>query len=215
MRWNWGAGSGRTDGRVVGIKVGGRWTDGTGSVENALLVDGHLTKISEELVWDYDPEDWMSPWRVTGESVDLTLTPFHLKHSVTDLQGLRLPDPPVLRALVRPGPRRQRRQDQGRGRRRLGGGTSTTAGDGRVPRSGDDRDRPVPLGSREGRQSRHAGVADRPVVEEAEVDLQNVAVVAGFALIVTDYVVKFTGRRRAARQPQTVVGDGLADPRSW
>ena len=49
----------------------------------------------------------------------------------------------------------------------------------------------MPLGSREGRQSRHAGVADRPVVEEAEVDLQNVAVVAGFALIVTDYVVKF------------------------
>ncbi|MFI5425912.1 DUF2804 family protein [Aeromicrobium sp. UC242_57] len=53
--WNWGAGSGRVGDRVIGIQVGGQWTDGTGSVENSLLVDGHLTKISEELVWDYSP----------------------------------------------------------------------------------------------------------------------------------------------------------------
>lgn len=85
VRWNWGAGSGRTDGRVVGIQVGGRWTDGTGSVENSLLVDGHLSKISEELHWDYRPDDWMAPWRVTGERVDLAFTPFHLKESVIDL----------------------------------------------------------------------------------------------------------------------------------
>jgi hypothetical protein len=38
MSWNWGAGSGTVDGRVVGVQVGGRWTDGTGSTENALLV---------------------------------------------------------------------------------------------------------------------------------------------------------------------------------
>lgn len=86
MRWNWGAGSGRTDGRVVGIQVGGRWTDGTGASENALLVDGHLTKISEELDWRYDTDDWLAPWRVTGEGVDLTFTPFHLKRSVIDLK---------------------------------------------------------------------------------------------------------------------------------
>ena len=85
MRWNWGAGSGRTDGRVIGIQVGGRWTDGTGSVENALVVDGRLTKISEELVWEYSTTDWMAPWRVTGSDVDLTFTPFHLKESVIDL----------------------------------------------------------------------------------------------------------------------------------
>lgn len=86
VRWNWGAGSGHTDGRVIGIQVGGQWTDGTGSVENALLVDGHLSKISEELVWDYDPDDWLAPWRVWGGAVDLTLTPFHLKRSVTNLK---------------------------------------------------------------------------------------------------------------------------------
>ncbi|CAM2906526.1 DUF2804 domain-containing protein [Prescottella defluvii] len=86
VRWNWGAGSGRTDGKVIGIQVGGKWTDGTGSVENALVVDGHLSKISEELVWTYDRDDWMAPWRVTGDTVDLTFTPFHLKESVTDLK---------------------------------------------------------------------------------------------------------------------------------
>jgi len=86
MHWNWGAGSGRTDGRVVGVQIGGKWTDGTGSSENSLLVDGRLTKISEELVWSYDTDDWLAPWRVSGETVDLTLTPFHLKRSVTDLK---------------------------------------------------------------------------------------------------------------------------------
>ncbi len=86
IAWNWGAGSGRTNGRVVGIQVGAKWTDGTGSVENSLLVDGRLSKISEELVWDYDTNDWMAPWRVTGERVDLTFTPFHLRRAVTDLK---------------------------------------------------------------------------------------------------------------------------------
>ncbi|MCD6639004.1 MAG: DUF2804 domain-containing protein [Nocardioides sp.] len=86
VRWNWGAGSGRVGSSVVGIQVGGRWTDGTGSVENAVVVDGRLTKVSEELVWDYDPEDWMAPWRVHGAALDLTFTPFHLKRSVTDLK---------------------------------------------------------------------------------------------------------------------------------
>ena len=47
----------------------------TGSVENALLVDGRLSKLSEELAWEYDPEDWMAPWRVRGDAVDLTFTP--------------------------------------------------------------------------------------------------------------------------------------------
>ncbi|PTR26636.1 glycosyl hydrolase family 2 [Rhodococcus sp. OK519] len=86
VHWNWGAGSGRTDGKVIGIQVGGKWTDGTGSVENSLLVDGHLSKISEELVWTYDRGDWITPWRITGDTVDLTFTPFHLKKSVTDLK---------------------------------------------------------------------------------------------------------------------------------
>lgn len=86
VHWNWGAGTGRlADGRALGIQVGGRWTDGSGVVENALQLDGRLHKISEELVWDYDTENWMAPWRIWGERLDLTLVPFHLKQSHTDL----------------------------------------------------------------------------------------------------------------------------------
>lgn len=50
IQWNWGAGAGvMEDGRRVGIQVGARWTEGTGSTENAMIVDGKLFKISEEL----------------------------------------------------------------------------------------------------------------------------------------------------------------------
>ena len=86
VHWNWGAGSGRTDGRVLGLQVGGKWTDGTGSTENSLLVDGRLHKIGLELVWRYDTDDWLAPWRVSGEGVDLVFTPEYDKVSVTDLK---------------------------------------------------------------------------------------------------------------------------------
>jgi hypothetical protein len=85
VTWNWGAGSGVADGRPFGIQVGGRWTDGTGSTENAVLVGARLHKISADLTWDYDPADWMRPWRVTGGGLDATLTPFHDKQSSTNL----------------------------------------------------------------------------------------------------------------------------------
>jgi hypothetical protein len=64
-RWNWGGGAGRTAaGRVVGLQLGGRWTDGTGFTENGVLVDGRLTKLGEELRWHYDWDAPMSLWRV-------------------------------------------------------------------------------------------------------------------------------------------------------
>ena len=88
IRWNWGSGSGRADGHVVGIQVGGKWTDGTGSTENAVCVDGRISHIGEDLVWDYDPKDWLAPWRVTAPltgRVDLTFTPSHVRTDRTSL----------------------------------------------------------------------------------------------------------------------------------
>ncbi|MDE3722124.1 DUF2804 domain-containing protein [Nocardiopsis sp. N85] len=79
-RWNRGAAAGETDGRTVGLQLGGRWTEGTGLTENALCVDGRLTKIGEELEWEYDPDDESSPWWIrtpASERVDLLFTPFH------------------------------------------------------------------------------------------------------------------------------------------
>ena len=74
MHWNWGAASGIVDGKTIGVQLGGKWTDGTGSTENALLVDGRLHKISEEFTWDHDPTNWLAPWRIHGELADLTFT---------------------------------------------------------------------------------------------------------------------------------------------
>ncbi|HET7900956.1 MAG TPA: DUF2804 domain-containing protein [Candidatus Nanopelagicales bacterium] len=85
VTWNWGAGVGHAAERAVALQVGGRWTDGTGSTENALFVGGVAHKISENLAWDYDTSDWLAPWRVLGERVDAVFTPFHERASRTDL----------------------------------------------------------------------------------------------------------------------------------
>lgn len=81
IRWNWAAGSG--EGR--GLTLGGKWTDGTGVTENGFFVDGRLHKIQADLVWEYDTDDWMRPWRIHGDGVDATFTPFHEKVSRTNL----------------------------------------------------------------------------------------------------------------------------------
>jgi hypothetical protein len=81
ITWNWAAGSGA--GR--GLTLGGKWTDGTGVTENGLFVDGRLHKIHSDLVWEYDRTDWREPWRVHGDGVDATFTPFHEKASRTNL----------------------------------------------------------------------------------------------------------------------------------
>ncbi|MFZ1363220.1 MAG: DUF2804 domain-containing protein [Candidatus Nanopelagicales bacterium] len=86
VRWNWGAGSGVSGGRTIGIQVGGQWTRGTGSTENGVLVDGHLHKISEELTWSHGlPDDWRSPWTIVGGGFEATFTPFYDKVTRTNL----------------------------------------------------------------------------------------------------------------------------------
>lgn len=91
--WNWGGGAGRAaqDGPVVGIQIGGKWTEGTGFTENGIIVDGRLTKIGTELDWTYDWDDPMKPWRVVDPAghLQLELSPRFDKHSKTDLKVLR------------------------------------------------------------------------------------------------------------------------------
>lgn len=83
--WNWGAGSGVVDGSTRAIQVGGKWTDGTGSTENGILVDGRMHKLGEDLRWSYDLTDPAGAWRVRGERLDATLTPFHLRRDITEI----------------------------------------------------------------------------------------------------------------------------------
>ena len=76
--WNWGSASGVQDGRVVGLNLGGQWTDGTGMTENGICVDGRLTKISEDLVFAYDRGDLMQTWHVrtaATDRIELRFTP--------------------------------------------------------------------------------------------------------------------------------------------
>jgi hypothetical protein len=83
--WNWGAGSGVVDGRRLGLQLGGKWTAGTGSTECALFVDGRATYYGDEPEWSYAIPDGSGPWRVRGERVDATLTPFHVRSSHANL----------------------------------------------------------------------------------------------------------------------------------
>lgn len=90
-RWNWAAASGRSvDGRLVGLQFGGTWTEGTGATENALCVDGRLTKIGQELRWDYSWDEPLRPWRISGSGVDVTLTPEHDRYDDTDLKIVKM-----------------------------------------------------------------------------------------------------------------------------
>src|SRR3546814_2911061 len=85
MTWNWAAGS-RPDGDLA-INLGGKWTDRTGQSENGLFVDGRLHKIHEDLRWTYDRTDWLKPWRIEGERVQVEFTPFHERVASTNLRS--------------------------------------------------------------------------------------------------------------------------------
>ena len=86
--WNWSSFSTRLpDGRTVGINLGAGWTDGTGMNENALCVDGRLTKLSEDVIFKYDITDYMAPWHLRTamtDRVNLTFTPFYERVAKTD-----------------------------------------------------------------------------------------------------------------------------------
>jgi hypothetical protein len=82
-RWNWGGGAGRaSDGRVVGLQLGGIWTEGTPATENGVIVDGRVVKLGDELTWTYDWEAPLRPWRVRSPdgALDVTLEPVHDRH---------------------------------------------------------------------------------------------------------------------------------------
>ncbi len=85
--WNWGSASGTQNGRSIGLNLGGQWTEGSGYTENAICVDGTLTKISEELRWQYDKQNFMQPWHISSPSgsIDLTFTPIMERVATSNL----------------------------------------------------------------------------------------------------------------------------------
>lgn len=87
--WNWGAASGWQGGHLVGLNLGGQWTDSTGMTENGICVDGRLTKLSEDLIFEYDRTDWMRPWRVRTAVTDRVDLRFEPEYERADRSGRR------------------------------------------------------------------------------------------------------------------------------
>lgn len=94
MEWNWGAASGCAtesgEKRAVGLQFGGKWTDGTGSRENAITIDGRLYPLHEDIQWDYTFGDWDKPWHLHSDSLDVRLEPFWNHDAVTDFGVLAM-----------------------------------------------------------------------------------------------------------------------------
>ncbi|MEW5786185.1 MAG: DUF2804 domain-containing protein [Bacillota bacterium] len=90
--WNWAGASGVSGGHTIGLNCGAGWTDGTGLTENGICIDGVLTKLGEDLVFEYDNRDFMKPWTIRsarGSGLELCFEPFFERVARTDLQVLR------------------------------------------------------------------------------------------------------------------------------
>jgi len=90
--WNWAMASQRLGGRRIGLNFGGKWTDGTGMTENAVFIDGLMTKIHEDVLFTYEPENYMAPWTIKtkfSNTVNLTFTPFYKRTAVTNAKLVR------------------------------------------------------------------------------------------------------------------------------
>jgi hypothetical protein len=83
IAWNWGGGAGRAGAHVVGLQFGAKWTEGSGYTENGIIVDGRLTKLGNELDWQYSWDEPMAPWLIVdpGGQLDVTLAPRFDKHT--------------------------------------------------------------------------------------------------------------------------------------
>lgn len=87
--WNWAMASQRLRNRRIGLNFGGQWTDGTGMTENAVFIDGAMTKIHEDVIFSYDRKNFAAPWTIRtkfSNTVDLTFRPFFTRVAKTDMK---------------------------------------------------------------------------------------------------------------------------------
>ena len=76
--WNWASASGYlNDGRSVGVNLGSGFGDTSAATENALILENRVHKL-DQVTFDYDPKDFMKPWKFTDnqERLDLDFVPF-------------------------------------------------------------------------------------------------------------------------------------------
>jgi hypothetical protein len=84
--WNWATCSGKSSGRTIGFNLGAKWTDGTGMTENAIIVDGKVIKLSEDVEYIYDSNNIMKPWHIKtklSDRVDVYFNPIYKRTAST------------------------------------------------------------------------------------------------------------------------------------
>jgi hypothetical protein len=87
--WVWASASGfLADGRRVGLNMGFGFGDTTAATEHTLLLEGRIHKLPE-VATDYEPRDFMRPWTMRSDRVDLTFVPFLERKAKTNLLLIR------------------------------------------------------------------------------------------------------------------------------
>lgn len=78
--------------RCIGFNLGAKWTDGTGMTENCIIIDGKITKLSEDIIFQYDNKDFMKPWSIKTaitNRINLKFVPFYEKTAKSNLVILK------------------------------------------------------------------------------------------------------------------------------
>ncbi len=86
--WNWASASGYLeDGRRIGLNIGSGFGDTSTATEDCLILDGVIHKLGA-VKFDYDPQDYMKPWKFSDAEGRLALdfVPFAERVAVTDLK---------------------------------------------------------------------------------------------------------------------------------
>jgi hypothetical protein len=76
--WVWASASGfLPDGRTLGLNLGFGFGDTSAATENAIILNGRIHKLGV-VEFDYDPADFVRPWRMTSPDgrLDLEMVPF-------------------------------------------------------------------------------------------------------------------------------------------
>jgi len=85
--WLWASASGfLSDGCRVGLNLGSGFGDTSQATENALILDGVIHKL-DQVTFDYDPNDFMKPWKFKDNQgrLDLVFSPFKDRFAATHL----------------------------------------------------------------------------------------------------------------------------------
>jgi len=85
--WNWASASGfLPDGRTVGLNLGTGFGDTSAATENSLILGGRVHKL-DQVSFEYDPTNFMRPWKFKDNEgrLDLDFTPFKDRFAATKL----------------------------------------------------------------------------------------------------------------------------------